>query len=101
MRKALRSAPLVDLPAWTLQGGSRDGYDLATSLALAGHQDKWIRLSAAAQRDVLGFAVFGKHTIHFDGTVFRVNRSARFGGGNSDTFTAAEITALARAKKVV
>ncbi len=95
-RRGLAAAPTVEIPEWAI--GDKDGAGLASALALAGFEDKWIHLGAESQRAVLGFPVFGKHSIHFDGQVFRVNHSA-VGGGYTDNFTPAEVSAAARARK--
>ena len=49
------------LPDWTLpRAGSV--IDLFETVALAGLEGTWIRLSAADQRRVIGFPIFGSRT---------------------------------------
>ena len=67
------------IPAWALPTAPH-----ATALfevaALAGIEGQWVRLDAATQRALMGFAVFGKQSIRVnaDGTV-TVSRSTCFG----------------------
>jgi hypothetical protein len=69
----------TQIPAWTLPAKA-DALALFEVMALAGLEDKWIRLDADTQRRVMGSAIFGKQEIMVcaDGTV-KVARSVCFG----------------------
>jgi hypothetical protein len=57
---------------WTYEGSDSSVYTLASAIALSGLEGKYIRLSAALQRRLLGFPVFGKQEFMFkaDGTFY-------------------------------
>jgi hypothetical protein len=67
------------IPDWAMpdKPGARALFEVA---ALAGIENKWVRLSAAQQRQVIGSPVFGKQQLRAndDGTV-DVMRSTCFG----------------------
>ena len=69
----------VTVPAWA-KPAKADRYTLFEAAALLGFQDQWIRMAAADQRTLLGFATFGKQAfkVNDDGTV-TVRRSTCFG----------------------
>ena len=48
------------IPAWTYEGKEPSIYTFVETIALAGLEDKHIRLSAGLQRRLLGFPVLGK-----------------------------------------
>jgi hypothetical protein len=53
---------------------------LETAIELAGLTNTWVRLSAADQRRLLGFAVFGKQEVRVDDdSIVSVRRSIAFG----------------------
>jgi hypothetical protein len=58
------------IPAWMYENKEPSIYTFAETIALAGLEDKFIRLSASLQRRLLGFPVFGKQefTLKGDGT---------------------------------
>ena len=96
-----------ELPAFCLPepGEPRDGAALLATLALARLEGKWIHLSAASQRKVLGFPVFGKCRIRsrYDKThgqyVIDMIRTTGYGlDFESGSFTLGEITKAAKAK---
>lgn len=51
------------IPEWTYEGKKPNIYTFFESIALAGLEDKWIRISADDQRKILGYPVFGKREI--------------------------------------
>lgn len=62
---------VVDIPAWTYAGKLPSIFTFFESIALAGLEDKDIRLTAADQKKLLGHPVFGRRviTVHRDATV--------------------------------
>jgi hypothetical protein len=70
---------IVTLPAWTYEGADKGLYTLAAALTLAGLENRWVKLSAAQQRAILGEVRFGKHSVGiFDG-VIKGSYSCAFG----------------------
>jgi hypothetical protein len=69
----------VSVPAWA-KPKKADRYTLFEAAALLGFEGRWVRMSAADQRALLGFAVFGKRAfrVNADGIV-EVIRSTCFG----------------------
>ncbi|SFB19838.1 hypothetical protein [Azotobacter beijerinckii] len=69
----------VEIPTWAIPDKA-DYLALFETIALAGLEGSWIRLSAATQRAVIGHAVFGKQEfrVNADGSV-DVCRSVCFG----------------------
>ena len=69
----------ITVPAWA-KPAKADRYTLFEAAALLGFQDQWVRMTAADQRDLLGFAVFGKRAfrVNDNGTV-DIKRSTCFG----------------------
>jgi len=59
------------IPAWTYAGKLPSIFTFVESIALAGLEGQYIRLSAADQQVLLGYAVFGRRVIKVqgDGTV--------------------------------
>lgn len=58
----------VELPKWTYNDTNQSIYDLVTAIVLAGHENKWIKIRASQQREILGNNTFGKKMIGvFDG----------------------------------
>ena len=102
-----KQPPPLDLPAHLLpeKGEPVGGDTLLCVLALAGLEGKWVHLSADSQRRTVGYPVFGKNKIRsrFDktrGYVVDVAHQIAFGlDFESGTFTLAEVTAAAKAKK--
>lgn len=74
------TARYVSLPDWTMpHAGDRNLYSLAAALALAGLENRWIKLTAATQRALIGDARFGKQSVGlFDGQLL-VSRSVCYG----------------------
>ncbi len=70
----------TSIPAWTYTGKTPSRLTFFESIALAGLEGQWIRLSIGDQRATLGRNVFGKQEIKVDdcGNV-KVRRSAAFG----------------------
>lgn len=69
------------VPAWAYAGQSPGKYAFFAAMALAGLEDKAIRLDAATQRALLGAPLFGKRAFRVDsktGTI-RVMKSTCFG----------------------
>lgn len=78
MRQRTRNL-YVTLPRWTFEGAQPDLYTLGSAIALAGFEDRWIKLTAEQQREVIGDARFGKQSIGlFKGELW-VTRSVCFG----------------------
>lgn len=76
----------AELPAWTYEGATPSWYTLATAICLAGLEGKWIKLSAATQRAVLGANWIGKQSVGlFDGEL-QISRKVCF-GTDSHRFT--------------
>jgi hypothetical protein len=98
-RRGFSGLPARALPDWTVTD-AKDAYSLGAAITLAGLENTWIRLTAATQRAVLGFPVFGKATILFDGEQWRVNRNV-CGGGHVEFFTAAQVNRAAAGRKRV
>lgn len=76
----MMQAKIADIPAWTYEGKEPSIYTFFESIALAGLEEKRIRLSAACQRLLLGSAVFGRRAIvvNLNGTI-ECTTSAAFG----------------------
>ena len=68
------------IPAWTYDGSEPGIYTFASALALAGLEDRLIRLSAELQTRLLGHNVFGTRPfmLRQDGT-YLVSRKVCFG----------------------
>lgn len=64
-------ATFVVIPAWTYQGKVPSIYTFFEAVALAGLEERPIRLDADTQRALLGFSVFGRRsiTVHKNGAV--------------------------------
>jgi hypothetical protein len=79
MTNRLQATEFAAIPAWALPT-SAGHLSFFETIALAGLEGVEIRLSAADQRKLLGFPVFGKQaiTVTADGTVL-VSRSTCFG----------------------
>ena len=74
----------TQIAEWTYKGASKDWYTLASALVLSGLENKWVKLSAATQRAILGANIIGKQSIGiFDGEL-NVTRKVCF-GTDSDT----------------
>jgi hypothetical protein len=73
------TATTITVPTWA-KPAKADRYTLFEAAALLGFQDQWVRMTAADQRALMGFAVFGKRAfkVNDDGTV-NVMRSTCFG----------------------
>lgn len=75
---------ITNIPDWTYAGAPRDWYTLGAALALANLENRWIKVSAAQQREILGKVMFGKQSVGmFDGEL-RLTRKVAF-GTDSDT----------------
>jgi hypothetical protein len=74
-----KNVTIISIPAWA-KPKKADRYTAFEAAALLGFQDQWVRMSAADQRALLGFAVFGKRAfrINDNGTI-DVIRSTCFG----------------------
>ena len=79
-KRTVTAASFATLPAWTLPAPADRGlYALGAALALAELENRWVKLSAATQRAVIGSNKFGKQSIGiFDGSLM-VSRSVCFG----------------------
>ena len=98
-RRGRGNIETVAVPVWVI-GNENDGPAVASALALAELEGRWIRLSAATQRKLLGFPVFGKRAIYSDGGNVRTMHSAAFGtDANVDIWTWADVTRAAREKR--
>lgn len=85
MRQRKRT-PYVCLPRWTFDGAQLDLYTLGAAIALAGLEDRWIKLTAAHQRELIGDARFGKQSLGlFKGELW-VTRSVCFGTDRDTRF---------------
>ena len=64
-------ATFAVIPAWTYQGKVPSIYTFFEAVALAGLEERPIRLDADTQRALLGFPVFGRRslTVHKNGAV--------------------------------
>ena len=64
-------AVIEDVPGWTYQEKVPSIYTFFEAIALAGLEERPIRLSASLQRSLLGSAVFGRRAIvvRSDGTI--------------------------------
>lgn len=73
------------VPEWTYAGLDQSIYTFVSAIALAGLEDKDIRLSPSLQKRMMGFAVFGKQKfcIRKDGT-YHVSNKCSFGGDFND-----------------
>ena len=71
----------IAIPDWAI--GEPGVCSFAAAIALAGMEGKWFRLSAATQRKLLGYSVFGKVSILCDGMSVTTRRSACFGMDSS------------------
>jgi|SRR6266568_9266345 len=67
------------LPEWTYDGCSKDAYSLASAIALAGLEGEYVLLSAQQQRDILGYAVFGKKRLMYKDNYFHTYIKIAFG----------------------
>ena len=69
----------TSIPAWTMPAAA-GALSFFETIALADLEGKWVRLSAADQRAILGANVFGKQAFRVvgDGTV-EISRSTAFG----------------------
>lgn len=77
-------AKYVELPTWTYAGARQDVATLGCALALAGLENRWVKLTAAQQRAIMGRVEFGKQSVGiFDGQMM-VTRQVCF-GLDSDT----------------
>lgn len=79
-----RTHPTATLPEWTYKGAKPDLYTLAAALVLAGYENKWVKLTAATQRAVVGEARFGKQSVGLWDGELMVTRRVCF-GTDSDT----------------
>lgn len=80
-RRGRGNIEVVAVPDWVVNE-IKDGPAMASALALAELEDKWLRLSAADQNKLVGYAVFGKKAIYIDSTSpseVRIMHSAAFG----------------------
>jgi hypothetical protein len=76
--KTAAAITFASIPSWT-RPARRDALALFETIALAGLENQWIRLSAADQRDVMGGVVFGKQEIRVTDAGVEVVRSVGFG----------------------
>jgi hypothetical protein len=83
--KTAAALTFAAIPAWTLPAQG-DALAIFETIALAGLEGQWIRLSAADQRRVLGANVFGRQEIRVDAQGVQVCRSVGF-GQDSETAT--------------
>lgn len=69
----------VTIPDWAIDRERRDLASVITAICLAGFEGKWIRLTAAQQRDMMGKAYFGKRHICASPSSIKVYRKVCFG----------------------
>lgn len=69
---------LVTIPDWAI-GEIKDCANLITAVALAGFEGKWIRLSAAQQRQIIGRAMLGKMAFRCTASTVTVTKKLCFG----------------------
>jgi hypothetical protein len=85
--KTAKPLTFATIPAWALpETPGVEGFYAA--IALAGMEDKWVRLSADTQRALLGKVVFGKREIKVDdlGEIAQL-RTVCFGTMADTTYT--------------
>lgn len=57
---------VAEVPEWTYAGAKPSKYTFFAALALAGLEDRLLRLNAATQRALLGSPVFGRRVLRVD-----------------------------------
>lgn len=93
----------AEIPAWTYAECDQSIYTLVSAIALAGLEDKWIRLSADLQRKLCGFAIFGKQLfcIRKDGTFTVTNKCAYGKDFNDHSAPQSELIRLLPLRKAI
>lgn len=74
----VRKASIEQLPSWAISE-TGDFASFVSALALAGMENRWVRISAKQQRQFFGFAPFGKRAVLSDGNTIRVLKIVSFG----------------------
>ena len=90
----------VTIPTWA-KPAKADRYTLHEAAALLGFEGQWVRMTAADQRTLMGFAVFGKRAfkINDDGTII-IKRSTCFGMDTEQhEYTPSQVTSAAAQHK--
>jgi hypothetical protein len=90
----------ITIPSWA-KPAKADRYTLHEAAALLGFEGQWVRMTAADQRSLLGFAVFGKRAfkINDDGTII-IKRSTCFGmDTEKQEYTPSQVTSAAAQHK--
>jgi len=97
----LGQVEVAEIPAWTYEGKSPSIFTFFESIALAGLEDKEIKVTATDQKKLLGYAVFGRRviTVHRDATVESVVDTGFGRDSDSATWPASTVRDAAAAKK--
>jgi hypothetical protein len=66
------------IPAWAIDARP-SVYNLFSAITLSGLEGRWIRLTAATQRALIGANLFGKAALMFDGVSVRSSVTCCFG----------------------
>ncbi len=67
------------VPSWAVDSEGHSRYTVAAAFELAGFTDKWVRLTAATQREVFGAVLFGKCNVRVNSEGLQADRSVCFG----------------------
>lgn len=98
-----KSAVVISLPDWVKPDQANSSGALYEAAALMGIENKWVRMSAADQRALMGFPVFGRQAfmVREDGIV-EVARSTCFGADfeKAEYSTAKVFTAARNSKRL-
>jgi hypothetical protein len=98
MRK--KKLEYTEIPDWAIDKERKDGPAMSSALALTKLEGKEIRLTAAMQRKLLGFPVFGKQSIRGHDDRVTVCRKVGFGlDFDCHEFHWNEVTKAAKDKK--
>lgn len=97
-----KQATVITIPQWA-KPAKADRYTLFEAAALLGFQGQFVRMTAADQRALMGFAVFGKQAfkVNDDGTI-TIIRSTCFGNDTerADYYPGKVYTAATQSKKL-
>ena len=97
----LGQVKVVQIPKWTYEGKQPSIFTFFESIALAGLEEKDIRLTAADQKTLLGHVVFGRRIINVrhNATVDSMVDTGFGRDSDSATWPASTVGAAAEAKK--
>jgi hypothetical protein len=99
---ACPKAEYVEIPTWAVDSEHKGASAFAAALALTNNEGKWIRLSAATQRKLLGYAVFGKQHFLVEHDRVNVSRKSAYGTDcHSTEYHLSEIMQFAHRKKTL